>query len=559
MREDRAATFLQMIRRSRRGRLKVYLGYAAGVGKTYQMLLEGHRLVADEIDAVVGYVEAHGRQETEALVSGLEVVPRHLMEYHGIIVEEMDLDGVLARRPEVALVDELAHTNAPDSRNAKRYQDVQELLAAGIHVITTLNLQHLESLYDTVEKLVGVKVRERLPDAVIADADQIVNVDLTTEDLQRRLREGRVYPADRATQALEHFFTTANLQHLRELTLRELAAQIDLKRREILDPEDRFLPDQVMVCLSSRGPNSARLLRAASRLAGRLNRNWYALYVQTPAEEPTAIDPVTQRLLADTLTLANQLGAVVFTFKGENVVDTIRRFAREYRIGHIVIGRSPPLSWWQRARGRRSFAEELVERTPGVTVVVVDVQEAPPGNDAPPERPEWPAGSAIRLRSSRPGLLANRLGPEHIIIWENPATRDEILRRLVASLAAASPRIDEEAALVAVQAREAEGSTFLNEGVALPHARLENLVEPLLALGVTKAGVLDTPAETPIRFVLLLLSPAANAPAHLQVLAAAARMLRGLDFQGCAARAHSPAQVLAVLAEHEGSSPQDIA
>ena len=231
---NKADTFLRMIRRAQRGHLKVYLGYAAGVGKTYQMLLEGRRLKEEGIDVVVGLVETHGRIETERLLKGLEVIPRRRQEYRGIVVEEMDVDAILARKPQVALIDELAHTNVPGSRNDKRYQDVQDILAAGIHVITTLNIQHLESLYDTVEKAVGVKVRERIPDSVIAEADQIVNVDLSTEDLRERLKEGKVYTPERIEIALDHFFKSANLERLRELTLRELASQIDLRRRETI-------------------------------------------------------------------------------------------------------------------------------------------------------------------------------------------------------------------------------------------------------------------------------------------------------------------------------------
>ncbi|MCE5264120.1 MAG: PTS sugar transporter subunit IIA, partial [Deltaproteobacteria bacterium] len=309
MTDSRADAFLTMIRRSRRGRLKVYLGYAAGVGKTWQMLQEGHRLQEDGIDVVIGLLETHGRADTAKLALGLEVVPRRSQLYRGIALEEMDVDAVLRRKPQVALVDELAHTNVPESKNTKRYEDVQDLLAAGIHVITTMNVQHLESLYDTLERAAGVKVRERLPDNVLAEADQIVNVDLTPEDLQARLREGKVYPAERIGTALENFFQAPNLENLRELTLREMAAQIDLRRHETPEEAGGITPDQVMVCLSSRGPNSEKLLRYASRLAGKLNRNWYAVYVQTPAEEATVIDSRTQRLLSGTLTLAKELGA----------------------------------------------------------------------------------------------------------------------------------------------------------------------------------------------------------------------------------------------------------
>ena len=197
----------------------------------------------------------------------------------------------------VALIDEMAHTNVPGSRNAKRYQDIEDLLSVGIHVITTMNVQHLESLYDTIEKSIQVKVRERLPDSVLAEADQIVNIDLATEDLQQRLREGKIYPQSRIETALGNFFITNNLEQLRELTLRELASQIDYRRREPLEEEATIAPDQIMACLSSNGPNSEMLLRYASRLAGKLNRNWYAVYVQTPREDPTAIDSSVQRVL----------------------------------------------------------------------------------------------------------------------------------------------------------------------------------------------------------------------------------------------------------------------
>src|SRR5512145_1520028 len=243
--DERADAFLRMIRRAEHGRLKIYLGYCAGVGKTYQMLLEGHRLRAEGIDVAIGYLEAHGRADIAKLAEGLEAIPRRRVEYRGVPLEEMDVEAVLARKPQVALIDELAHTNAPGSRNPKRYEDVQDILAAGIHVITTLNIQHLESLYDMVEKATHVKIRERIPDTVLGEADQLVNVDLTTEDLRKRLLEGKVYPPERIETALENFFKAANLEKLRELTLRELASQIDQRRREIPEEEGVGTPDQI--------------------------------------------------------------------------------------------------------------------------------------------------------------------------------------------------------------------------------------------------------------------------------------------------------------------------
>jgi two-component system sensor histidine kinase KdpD len=383
MPEDKALSFLRLIRRTQRGKLKVYLGYGAGVGKTWRMLQEGHRLKKEGVDVVVGLVETHGRAETARLIEGLEVVPRRQVQYRGITIEEMDLEAVLARRPEVVLVDELAHTNVPGSKNAKRYQDVEDLLATGLHVISTLNIQHLESLYDIVETRIGVKVHERIPDSVLAEADEIVNVDLAPEDLLQRLREGKIYPQERVSTALGNFFKRGNLDQLRELTLRELASQIDLKHRTEMEEEHDAVPDQVMVCLSSRGPNTAALLRYGSRLAGRLNTNWYAVYVQTPREEPTAIDAVTQRRVSDTLTLAKQLGAQVFPFKGEDIVETILHFAREYRVGHIVIGKPGPLPAWKVWLGRKTLVEQLILKARGVNIVVVDTELKPENEPLP--------------------------------------------------------------------------------------------------------------------------------------------------------------------------------
>ena len=546
MPEDRAQAFLQLIRKSERGRLKIYLGYGPGVGKTFQMLSEAHRLKKEGIDVVVGLVETHSRAETEKLVDGLEFVPRRKVEYHGIVVEEMDVDAVIARHPQVALVDELAHTNVPGSKNAKRYQDVQDILAAGIHVISALNVQHLESLYNTVEQLVGVKVRERIPDSVLAEADQIVNIDLASEDLQSRLKDGKIYPKERVASSLENFFTSSNLEHLRELTLRELASQLDFKRREF-HPEsakndgNAGAPDQIMVCLSSRGPNSARLLRFASRLAGRLNRNWYAVYVQTPSEEPTVIDARTQRLLADSLTLAQQLGATVFPFKGQDVADTILRFANEYRVGQIVIGRPRPIPWWKRLSGHVSVAEQLIHRSKGVTVVVVDAEA------------EERAATVTSAANRAEGTLGRLLSAGRIVIWEDPVSRADLRDGLVKAVLNSAPGLNQSMILTKLAEREKQGSTFLNEGVALPHARIDDLAHPEVALGLTHSGILDAPTEKPIEVVFLLLSPATGANIHLQLLAKAGRAFQNRDLRRALGNARTAAEALEAIQDFEAS------
>jgi two-component system sensor histidine kinase KdpD len=367
----RPEQFLALIRHQQRGRLKVYLGFAPGVGKTYEMLQEAHRLKKQGVDVVVGVVETHGRAETAALAEGLEHVPRRKVEYRGIVLEEMDVDAALARRPTVALVDELAHTNAPGSKNAKRYEDVEELLRAGIHVISTLNIQHLESLYDTVERFTGVRQKERVPDYVLQQADQVVNVDLPAEDLQERLRQGKVYPPERAARALENYFTGSNLEQLREIALEHLAHLLDRRRREreVTAGGSPGGSERVMVCVSSGSPNAPKLLRAGARLADRLGAPWYAVYVRTPAERVDRIDAATQRRVTDTLTLAQQLHGVPMQFTGSDVAGAIAGFAREYGITHIVLGRGVR-PWYARLLSP-SVLDGVLRAVPEADVIVV--------------------------------------------------------------------------------------------------------------------------------------------------------------------------------------------
>jgi two-component system sensor histidine kinase KdpD len=557
MANDRADAFLRMIRRSRRGGLKVYLGYAAGVGKTWQMLQEGHRLKGDGIDVVIGLVETHGRADTAKLIEGLEVIPRRSQIYREIAMEEMDSEAILRRKPQVVLVDELAHTNIPGSRNAKRYEDVQDLLAAEIHVITTMNVQHLESLYDTVEQASGVKVRERIPDSILGEADQIVNVDLTPEDLQERLMEGKVYPAERIGTALSNFFRASNLENLRELTLREMAAQIDLRRHEVPQEEGDVTPDQVMVCLSSRGPNSEKLLRYASRLAGKLNRNWYAVYVQTPVEEATVIDSRTQRLLSGTLTLAKELGAVVFTYKGDDILGTILRFAREYRVGHIVLGSPAPIPFWKRLAGWKSIPERLITESRGMTIVVLDTRHYEPSTfqqtPAATEQIPPPTEKAPPPPQSKQLTLRSLLDASKIVIWREPVDKETVLATLVATVCPEGPLREET--LRAVREREAQGSTFFNEGVAFPHARIEGLETPLVALGLTRGGVPNIAVEKPVEYVFLSLSPLDKPEIQVQLLALAARTLQNRLLSQSLQAAADARQVYAALKAWEESSP----
>lgn len=559
MPNERPDSFLRLIRRAQRGKLKVYLGYCAGVGKTYQMLLEGHRLKSRGIDVVIGLLETHGRSDIVRLAQGLEAVPRRRQDYRGIALEEMDVDAVLARRPQVALVDELAHTNAPGSRNAKRYEDVQDLLAAGVHVITTLNVQHLESLYGTVETAVGVKVRERLPDSVLAEADEIVDVDLSTDDLRKRLEEGRIYPRERIATALANFFTASNLERLRELTLRELASQIDLRRRDVAEDQASIAPDQVMVCLSSQGPNSRMLLRYASRLAGKLNRNWYAVYVQTRSEGATAVEVETQQVLSETLTLAKQLGAMVFAYKGDDIVDTILNFAQEYRVGHIVVGRPRPQTFLKRLLHKRDIVRALLAKARGVTIIVLDTAngrpvsarpavEVPEGLDAPRPTPPAAAGPVPGLRLS--GLLS----PRRVIAWETPVQEEAVLRTLAAAFGIPDGIQDPAGLYAAIRKREEQGSTFLNEGVAFPHVRIPALPAPLVALGLTRRGVSDAATAKPVELVFLIVTPEETPDIQVKLLGLASRAAQNRQLLKDLKTAHSPEEALAAIISWESSS-----
>jgi two-component system sensor histidine kinase KdpD len=510
------------------------------------MLQEGHRLMSEGVDVVIGLLETHGRQDIVDLSQGFETLPRIRQEYRGHVLEEMDVEAIIARRPEVALIDELAHTNVPGTRNAKRYQDVQQILAAGIHVITTLNVQHLESLYDTVEKTVHVKVRERLPDSVVAEADEIVNVDLTTNDLKERLREGKIYPSERVETALSHFFQTSNLEHLRELTLRELASQIDLRMREGSQDDADPTPDQVMVCLSSRGPNSEMMLRYASRLAGRLNRNWYAVYVQTPSEEPTVIDAYTQRILSSSLTLAKQLGAMVFTYKGEDIPDTILRFAREYRVGHIVIGHPGEPPFWKKLLGKKSLVEELIEKAKGITVVVLDTRDAEPLSFSLENNRNISSAERRGAKSHLSDLISSR----RVVIWNVPIEKDTLLRTLAEVAAKDFETCDAEDILEAVLEREKLGSTFFaNESVAMPHARIKGLSTPIISLGLTRRGVREEDANYPIRFVFLILTPADVPGSQVDVLALISRANKDGHFDDRLAESKNPEELIAILHE----------
>jgi two-component system sensor histidine kinase KdpD len=373
-----AAEFLTLVKQRERGRLKVYLGSSAGTGKTYRMLNEAHDLRRRGIDVVVGVVETHGRADTAAQIRDLEIIPRRQIDYRGVTLEDMDLERIIERRPSVVLVDELAHTNVPGLKNGKRWQDVRELVDEGISVITTVNVQHLESLNDIIQQNLGVTVRETVPDWLVASADQVINLDISAEDLQERLREGKIYPTEKVQAALTNFFTAENLTTLRELALREVASTVDRAREGIVRREEGRAPaktvDRMLVAMSSDPARTASLVRRASRIAGRLNSDWYCVYVQTRDEQPDRIDTARQRKLVDNIQLAQSLGAEVAKLEGEDVAREIIRFAREKGISLVVLGQTHR-SWWHRLR-RGSVMDRIIENGEGIDVMVVAVPRA---------------------------------------------------------------------------------------------------------------------------------------------------------------------------------------
>jgi two-component system, OmpR family, sensor histidine kinase KdpD len=330
-----------------RARLRVYIGAAAGVGKTYRMLQQAHMLRDQGRDVVVGLVETHGRSETEAQLRDLEVVPQKEVPYRSVKLREMDLDAILARRPDTCVVDELAHTNVPGSRNRKRYEDVLELLDAGINVMTAVNIQHLETLNDAVSRSASTQIRETVPDSFLRRADEVVNVDIPIDELRTRLREGKIYPPEKVEQALANFFRKGNLTMLRELALRTTAEQVGVAASEYRVSEgleQAPLPERVMVCLSSR-PGMTRLLRTGARIAGRLATNWFAVYAETQESEKRHGDDESRARLEEYKRMARELGAHVVTLKGKNTADALIEFAKKENISHVVFGQSARTRW----------------------------------------------------------------------------------------------------------------------------------------------------------------------------------------------------------------------
>ena len=338
-RQDSVQRFLELIRRSHRGKFKVYIGMSAGVGKTCRMLQEARQLLDAGVDVRIGYIETHGRAGTEALVEGLPLVPRRKLFYKGKELEEMDTQAIVNLRPEIVVVDELAHTNIEGSENPKRWQDVMQILDAGISVISAVNIQHIEGLNEVVEEITGIEIRERVPDSVLAMADEVVNIDLTADELIERLKAGKIYRPDKIAAALGNFFTQDNLLQLRELALKEVALRVEKMVDSEVTGSETFRRDKLLAVIDSSEKRARRVIRKTARMATHLNAAFTVLYVQGDREADDRIPLARQRYLINNLNLATELGGEVRRIRSNSPVESIAGVCREQKINIVCIGR----------------------------------------------------------------------------------------------------------------------------------------------------------------------------------------------------------------------------
>jgi len=341
-----AEEFLHLINSSKRGKLKIYIGMSAGVGKTYRMLQEAHVLLQNGIDVKIGYVETHNRKETHDLLEGLPVIPRRKLFYKGKELDELDVPAIIVLRPEIVIIDELAHTNIEGSKNKKRWQDVFEILDAGINVISAVNIQHLESLNNEVKTVTGIEVTERIPDTVLASADEVVNIDLTADELITRLKEGKIYDPTKISSALNNFFKNENILQLRELALKEVASQVTRKVETEVITGKTLKKERFLACISSNETTAKNVIRKTARLASYYNSQWFLLYVQVPRESADRIALNKQRHLINNFRLATELGAEIVTIQSKNIAMTIMEQCEERKITTVCIGK-PHLDIWR--------------------------------------------------------------------------------------------------------------------------------------------------------------------------------------------------------------------
>jgi len=510
---------LKEIKYAKESPLRIYLGAAPGVGKTYRMLQDGNALKRRGVDVVVGYVEPHARPDTILQLGDLEVIPPAKIPYKGMEMLEMDTKAVIARKPEVVLVDELAHTNAPGSGHEKRYQDIEDILEAGIAVFSTCNVQHLESVHDMVERMTGIEVNERVPDTFFSLAREMIIVDVTPDELMERMRAGKIYPADRIERSLKNFFTRSNLSMLRELALRELANDVEQKdketRFETNTPGTAHSGEKVLVAIPAN-ENAKRLIRIGSRMAGRINAKWIVAFVEQPDEKTEE----SEQTLRESLALARSLGAKIVTLRGNDIARAIIDFANAESVSQIVIG-ATQRAWWKRILSR-SVVGNLLKQVGEIGVYVVPMRS---DTEALPD--ETLSTSAVPLKDERVRvtqyvkqemILANLRGVDTVAQTISILIDHLILK--YPDLATHRSNIFEM-----IMKRERIMSTFLETGIAIPHASgFEAITDIHAVMALTPQGVLSLSGDAKAYIVMLFLSPEVGHANHLKFLAATARL-----------------------------------
>jgi two-component system sensor histidine kinase KdpD len=500
--------------------LRIYLGAAPGVGKTYRMLQDGNALRNRGVDVVLGYVEPHDRKDTVDQIKDLEIIPPKHIEYKGVTLHELDVEAVIARKPQVVLVDELAHTNATGSKHEKRYEDIEDLLAAGIAVFSTCNVQHLESVHDMVERMTGVKVQERVPDTFFALAREMIIVDVTPDELQERMRQGKIYPLERIERSLSNFFTHSNISMLRELALRELANDVEQKdkdkRRESNAPGTALSGEKVLVAIPAT-PDAARLIRHGSRMAGRMNAKWIVAFVEEKSE--TLTEEIEAKL-RESFVLARSLGATVVQLRGDRIAATLIDFARAEGVTQIVIG-ATQRAFWKRLLSR-SVISELLGLAGEIGVFVVPLKAEQEETEGISNALSSGSQQDHRIR------LTDYITPDKILAnLSGVTTVEQTVAVLIDHLILRNHDLVSRRAEIhdLIMRRERLMSTFLDTGIAIPHAAgFEGTSDIHAVMALTPQGVASLGRDQKAYIVVLFLSPEVGRSNHLKFLAAIAKV-----------------------------------
>ncbi len=504
------------------------------------------------LDAVVAFVETHGRADTDRLLKGLEKVPMRQIEYAGVILEEMDVDAVLTRKPDVALIDDLAHTNLPGSRHIHRYQDAKELLAAGIDVMATIKIQNLESLADTVERIIREKIRERVPDSFFADAEEIVNVDLAVDDLLLRAFQGKIFVGNSKASSPD-WFNELNLEILRELATRETPGRISRRSRVRCDEDPSLTVQPVIAFLPAGEPTNERILRYASTLAARLRLEWFALCEEDASLVTAVGEKRTRDGLSTSGALARELGATVSELKGEEVIEGLLRLSSEKRAGHIVLGTPTVPSPWARLMGQQSLTDRLMNALRGPVLIIVDTRVPEPSLSEKTGTADSSWGPTEECSETEIADLAAYVSPENIVILGRPVPERDVVTILarVASRHACQGGQTEFVRQVEDQASRA--SALPHDEPNFPCVCVDGLEDPAIYVGIAKSGISDYGDKAPMDVVFLILYPSDRSDLVHCLRAATARAARNESLINALKRSGNPEEAFAAIQDRQGN------